>query len=149
MKLQLIILLTFAWINLFASSDNINIHRDDTTKMPINIIKTSRIFGLLMTHMKYDELEMLRSSFADTLHIVINRQMFICNPSFALEKIEAVRRIIKNNDYKFSLKTIEEDTHRFTYLGYFNHEKYEVNIDFIENNNMIVFIAIVISAMDE
>jgi hypothetical protein len=147
MRIPFIILIMFAWINLFGSKDTLK-GKDDTTKLAFHIKLSSRIFQAIDSYVKYDQFDMIRSYFADTLYMIINRQPYQCNNNYAIEKLEKTRQTIKNNDYKYTLKTLDEDTYRFSYFGYYNHDKYEVFLDFVESDNKIIFIGIVISALE-
>lgn len=154
MKVRFIILLVFACINLFGGTK-------DTTHLKFVIKERSRILDAIDKHLKYDEIYAIQCYMSDTLHIVVNRVLYNCNPAYAVEIIENTRRVIKNNDYKYKLKiTDEEESSTYDYIyygynkqktkdGYTIYDKYQVTIEFVEYKGKIIFVAIILSPVDE
>jgi hypothetical protein len=150
MKNLLLILLVTGSIGLYGSIK-------DTTRYKLNIKESSRILAAIDNHIKYDEFDVIEYYLTDTLFIVMDRKMYQCNNSYAIDMLKRTRSVIKNNDYKYKLKIVDDSTYDYIYIGYYKHivggytkyDKYEVTLEFTENKDKIIFIAIILSAMDD
>jgi flagellin-specific chaperone FliS len=153
MKLFFSIISTIMCLNLFSITK-------DTTKYNVKFKQSSEILTAIDEHLKYDEFYAISGYMKDTLHVAINRRLYQCNPEYAVELLQKVRVGIKNNDYKYDLKVTEDsDVLMYDYIyiglsrtittdGFIKYDKYEVTLQFTEYKNKIIFIAVIISAID-
>lgn len=153
MKAQFIILM-FVSTNLFGIKD--------TTRFKFIERESSRILNAIDTHLKYDEFYAIEYYMADTLHLAVDKKLYECSPSYAIEVLQRTRAVIKNNNYKYQLKTKDEDDgtsiHDYIYYGYNKHiikggytvyDRYQVTLEFTEYKKKIIFIAIILSIVED
>lgn len=145
MRFYILFILSFAWINLFAFKSG----PEDTVTNKLVIKPISNVYAAIDKHAKYDEWDQIGLYMADTLFIVVDRILYRCNREFAIETLIKARILIKNNDYKYTLNERPEYTYNYSYFGYYEHEKYEVILEFTEYNGEIIFVAIVAMAVDD